>query len=258
MASKCGRRGAKKSLKSLSGLSRPLCCLAAHDLWPSPRHSREVPRGTAERFSSAQQRGTARLSAKSASCCSAHPPTLFGLTFLSHQLCSERSCWIYFKYWKFSIWWHEGWGDCSTLREMGLVLKYPSEEDLIWRYPCERVLISNCPLCERTFDVELCMWKGSNLAGWGSTSPNRGRAERQASKAGLLNNLERLHHTTTPALASYLELELTSNPHLGSKSKGIWSQVGTTLPQTKLPSEVLGKAIPAPDRGLPSTKCAAH
>ena len=190
----------------------------------------DLPRGTAERFSSAQQRGTARLSAKSASCCSAHPPTLFGLTFLSHQLCSERSCWIYFKYWKFSIWWHEGWGDCSTVREMGLVLKYPSEEDLIWRYPCERVLISNCPLCERTFDVELCMWKGSNLAGWGSTSPNRGRAERQASKAGLLNNLERLHHTTTPALASYLELELTSNPHLGSKSKGIWSQVGTTPP----------------------------
>ena len=139
-------------------------------------------------------RGTARLCQMPPA---RHIPTLFGPIFRSSFsqklrliVCSPASNAT------------RNWDGLLNLALNGSYLwKNPSVEGLILRYPCERVLISNCPLqraFERRFDLELSVWKGSNLARWGATSPNRARAGQ-----ALHNNLEL---TASPLLSCILSL----------------------------------------------------
>ena len=193
--SKCREGGAKKSSKSLSkGLSRPLCRLAARDLWPSLRHGTPLPDAS----------------------CSAHTHfirTHFSIKFFTKTL---------FDCWQSSIWchqelrWYEGKGGIAQpCVKWVLSLKEPIcgrsyLEISMWKGFDLKLPPPTCGF-ERRFDLELSVWKGSNLARWGSTSPNRARAGQP-----LHNNLEL---TASPLLSCILSLLpwLHHQPHLGSK-----------------------------------------
>ena len=188
----------------------------------------------------ASSRPLAFPAAQLASCCSAHPPTLFGLAFDHINFVQNIPI-------EFTL--NVDSSASAGMRGGGIA------------QPCVKWALSKISIQGRSylevstwkgfdlklpslFDLELSMWKGSNLAGWSWTSPNGGSA-----RQGLHKNLE-------PAASDHHCSCILSGAC--SHQTSIWEARASdpkipVVPNKALSSEVLGEAVAAPDWGLPSS-----